>query len=570
VNFFIIYKKEIAFKMSSKGVFKVKNINDLELLYTVLRAEYPKVQIELMYNFNNKEYTVTLTDKPYEADPKVPVDLSIQVVYGDSVTGDTPLLLRHPITKTVFVKSIDNLCNEWSEYEEFKIFDQSVRLEKQYGLCNYQVWCDAGWTPIKKVIRHKTNKKIYRVCTTTGIVDVTEDHSLIQNNGVKIKGSDLKVGDALLQSFPKTFDNNADMNFQASVGKPKTMAQQIFYLERRSGNNISVRCTEDKERGDIYYISPNREGRNENENAVVRIVDLGTCGSNFVYDLETECGRFNAGIGEIVVSNTDSIFVKFKYNLDDFKANRLDTFRLASLCGEKLTNEVFKRPPVEMEFEKVFQPFILLTKKRYIGKKFEDTRDPFKLKGVDAKGIALTRRDYCALVKKCYKEVIDTIFSDNVEHSKNASVVAAVDVLKKYIDQIDGYKVPLEDLVVSAMLAKSYKSDNLPHVNLAKKLKERHMEVQVGDRIPYIFVEDNAKGSKKYELAEDPKWAEEHKLRYNRTCYLEQLAKPLLSFMKIVLREHEDMLDDIIKYVNDRLVSYGSKPLRPSDFKDVI
>lgn len=567
--------------MSSKGIFKVKNIKDLELLYTVLRTEYPTVQIDLMYNFNSKEYTLTLTDKPYESDPNVPVDLSIQVVYGDSVTGDTPLLLRNPITRTVFVKSIDNICSEWSEYEEFKIFDTSVRLEKQYGHCNYQVWSDVGWTPIKKVIRHKTNKKLFRVSTRTGIVDVTEDHSLLKWNGDKIKGCDIKEGDALLQSFPQTFTDNVDINLKASIGKPKIMAQQIFYLERRAGNvNISVRCTELKEtgndRGTTYYITPHRESMNGGENVVVRIEELGITGSNFVYDLETESGRFNAGIGEIVVSNTDSIFVKFKYNLDDFKANRLDTFRLASLCGEKLTNEIFKRPPVEMEFEKVFQPFILLTKKRYIGKKFEDTRDPFKLKGIDAKGIALTRRDYCALVKKCYKEVIDTIVADNSNESKYASVKAAVDVLKKYIDQIDEYKVPLEDLVVSAMLAKSYKSDNLPHVNLAKKLKQRQMEVQVGDRIPYLFVEEtNDKGdkksaSKKYELAEDPKWAEEHKLRYNRTCYLEQLAKPLLSFMKIVLREHEDMLDDIIKYVNDRLISYGSKPLRPSDFKDVI
>lgn len=337
--------------------FKVDNVNDLELLYTALRQEHPHVQIDVLYDYNSKQYIVTLSNKPYECDSKVPIDLSIGVVYGD----------------------------------------------------------------------------------------------------------------------------------------------------------------------------------------------------------------------------TDSIFLRFKYNLDDFKANRLDTFRLASLCGEKLTNEVFKRPPVEMEFEKVFQPFILLTKKRYIGKKFEDTRDPFKLKGIDAKGIALTRRDYCALVKKCYKEVIDTIFSPKSDNESPTQ--AAVDVLKKYIDQIDEHKVPLEDLVVSAMLAKSYKSDNLPHVNLAKKLKGRQMEVQVGDRIPYIFVEHAQQdfpkkgGSnviKKYELAEDPKWAQEHNLKFNRTCYLEQLAKPLLSFMKIVLREHQELLDEIIKYVNDKLISYGSKPLRPSDFKEVL
>ena len=123
---------------------------------------------------------------------------------------------------------------------------------------------------------------------------------------------------------------------------------------------------------------------------------------------------------QVVYGDTDSIFVKFKYNRDDFEKNRSDTFRLATVCGDNLTNDIFNRKPIELEFEKVFHPFILLTKKRYIANKFENTKDPFDLKGVDAKGIALTRRDYCPMVKKCYKKVIDTILADtNKEKLEN-------------------------------------------------------------------------------------------------------------------------------------------------------
>ena len=44
-------------------------------------------------------------------DPEIPVDLDIQVVYGDSVTGETCILLRDPTDNIVQVKSIKDLCN---------------------------------------------------------------------------------------------------------------------------------------------------------------------------------------------------------------------------------------------------------------------------------------------------------------------------------------------------------------------------------------------------------------------------------------------------------------------------
>jgi DNA polymerase delta subunit 1 len=253
---------------------------------------------------------------------------------------------------------------------------------------------------------------------------------------------------------------------------------------------------------------------------------------------------------EVVYGDTDSVFCKFKYNRDNFELNRRDTFEIATLCGDKLTNEIFNRKPIELEFEKVFHPFILLTKKRYIAKKFENPKDPFQCKGVDAKGIALTRRDYCKMVKNCYSEVIDTIMdTSNPNNLRNSA-----NVYKKYVDKIDNYDIDTEDLVVSAMLAKEYscklckkksewvlKCENkrcgtpnpekldsckkcktkitcahtfsLAHINLAQELLRRNEEVLVGDRIAYIFVEsDNAKAQKN-ELAEDPKYAEQHNIK---------------------------------------------------------
>jgi DNA polymerase delta subunit 1 len=309
---------------------------------------------------------------------------------------------------------------------------------------------------------------------------------------------------------------------------------------------------------------------------------------------------------KVVYGDTDSIFVSIKFNRNNFELNRKDAFKLAIVCGDNLTKDIFKRPPIELEFEKVYQPFILLTKKRYIGKKFEDTRDPLKLKTLTTAGIALTRRDYCQMVKKCYKEVIDKVMEGN-----DNSLEDSLEIFKNYIERIENYQIDFDDLVVSAMLAKSYscslckektewnvlkcskvncKENNvtkrsefctkcktkfkclhtfsLAHVNLAVTLLKRTEEINVNDRIQYLFIEkESSKDLKKADLAEDPKYAKDNNLKFNRVCYLEQLAKPLLGFYKIVLKDQEDLLDDIIDFVNNKLVKFGGKKLRPSDFK---
>ena len=683
-------------------MFKVNNVNDLELLYTLLRENYPNNEINITYNYNTKYYFLQVSDKPYKEDPNVPVDLKIEVVYGDSVTADTPILLRNPIDNTIYIKSIENLGMKWLEYPEFKLLDHSIRLDKQYSELPLEVWCENGWNPIKKIIRHKTDKKIYRMVTNSGILDVTEDHSLCNNNMEKVKPNELQIGNDLLHSFPnsnnKTYkttskskleyglllgifmtnceielgkeyyfkfktqdynynlfnqfvnlfekiegiklsivntnsngiytiypisntkyiiekylslfynfhDNlesltkssklikevpnlilNSDVNIQNTFLRGvlgsnsfenktfklnnKLAAQGLYFLFNNIGINVHLNVNRKEDY--IFYVSHEAflesTSLNEHENtSITKIIKLNNNNnlSRFVYDIETEKGKFQAGIGKLIAYNTDSVFLKFNFNRNDFSKNRKDTFELASLCGDKLTKEVFKRPPIEMEFEKVFQPFVLLTKKRYIAKKYENVNDPFQLKGIDAKGIALTRRDYCQMVKTCYKDIIDAIMDDKIE-SEEEKIDNSIDVFKSYIKKIHKYDIDVNDLIVSAMLAKTYKSDNIAHVNLAKKLTERKEEVQVGDRIPYIYIECSDPKIKKSQLAEDPKYAQLNNLRFNRLCYLEQLAKPILGFYKVVLQNNETLLDDTIDYVNDKLVEYGGKKLKPSDFK---
>jgi len=129
------------------------------------------------------------------------------LIYGDSVTGDTPLLLKNP-DGSIFISRIDSINDIWRSYEEFKSDDNITRKDKQQ--CDdlkLQIWCNEEWCDVKRVIRHKTTKKMYRVLTHTGCVDVTEDHSLIDSKMNLVKPNMLKLGDSLLHSFPKEFNS---------------------------------------------------------------------------------------------------------------------------------------------------------------------------------------------------------------------------------------------------------------------------------------------------------------------------------------------------------------------------
>jgi len=292
---------------------------------------------------------------------------------------------------------------------------------------------------------------------------------------------------------------------------------------------------------------------------------------------------------KVIYGDTDSVFVSVNYNTDDYEFNRKTTFELATLCGKIITEKVFNRKPIELEFEKIYQPFILLTKKRYIGRKYTDATCPMNLSGITMSGIAVTRRDYCHLVKKCYKKVVDTIVN-----GEDPSV--AKDIYLSYIDKIRKYNVSHSDLVISAQIARDYtckhckqkvswvlqcqkcKTGNpqgspeckkckvkpeclhafsLAHIHLAQLMLYRNCEIQIGDRIQYIFKESDTPGAQKCTLAEDLNFAKEHNLKFNRSCYLEQLAKPLVAFFKVVFSFDESNLKQVMNATTSAFAEFG-------------
>lgn len=109
-----------------------------------------------------------------------------KVRYGDSVTPDTPLLIR--CNGELYTCRIDSLVKEYVTRDD----------GKEVGHINAEVWNETGFTRIIQIVRHKTVKNIHRVLTHSGVVDVTEDHSLLLKNKNIIKPSEVSINTELL------------------------------------------------------------------------------------------------------------------------------------------------------------------------------------------------------------------------------------------------------------------------------------------------------------------------------------------------------------------------------------
>ena len=153
----------------------------------------------------------------------------------DSVTKDTPIILKE--NENIKILRVDEIINEENWYKDENIITQWG--EKEFGDCkNLQIWTSEGWKNIKKVVRHKTEKDIYRIRTKHAIVDVTEDHSLLDQNREVIKPCDLIIGEELLHNHMNfgeskiTFDEiiNKIYNIEPTTLKEKEMFVKGFFL----------------------------------------------------------------------------------------------------------------------------------------------------------------------------------------------------------------------------------------------------------------------------------------------------------------------------------------------------
>ena len=623
-----------------------------------------------------------------------PVLTKAEYIYGDSVSSDTPIYIK--VNEIIDILTIEELANKYGNNNWVKCSEKGKQEKEVCELEGVETWSDKGWTKLHRVIRHKLacHKKMIRILTHTGLVDVTDDHSLILKTGEEISPKDVHVGTELLHNnlpinnninsnvsedeaqimgfffgdgscgeydcpsgkkaswalnnasmdlinkyvelckkvysnfewvilptlessgvykispknntygsiakFVKTYrdklyynkckvipseiinasenvrlaffnglydaDGDKDVNGYTRIDqKNQISASYICWLGQSLGYNTSLNTRNDKP--NIFRVTMTKLKQRKSPFAIKKMNIIPYEG--YVYDLTTDNHHFAAGIGNLIVHNTDSVFFTFNLQTPEGEPIRgkqaLDiTIEIAQEAGHLASQ--FLKGPHDLEYEKTFMPFCLLSKKRYVGMLYE--MDPNKGKRKEM-GIVLKRRDNAPIVKDVYGGIIDILM-------KEQNIKQATDFLKACLQNIVEEKYPIDKLIITKSLRSGYKNPNsIAHKVLADRITSRDPgnKPSSGDRIPFVYINTpNKKGLLQGDKIETPTFIKENGLKIDYSFYItNQIMKPVQQLFALVLEkiwEMQKKTPKIVKFKKE--VELLRKSCNEEDFQDKL
>ena len=533
-----------------------------------------------------------------------------KIIYGDSVDKNSIIYIRY--NEDVRIYSIEEYFEKQNNiipYPQFKPLDKTLEMKQQYIFLNenYKIMTHNGWSPMKRLIRHKTLKEMYKIYTTSGMVVITEDHSLLLSNKRCISPKDLVI-------------NEHELLFTNQI---KDVSERLYYQKERwngfytlyDGKILFDNSIDEKYMSYIYLsykkVYPKciymlRDDKyfldllNKNdiaEGLVLKIEKLGKI-DDFVYDIETSEGSFHCGTGSLIVKNTDSIYCHFpKYDTpnivwDKAKYTEIDFLSLFP-------------PPMKLLFEeKIYKDFLILTKKRYMAYTCDEngTID----EKMTIRGVLLARRDNCLWTRLFYEKVVRSIMesksfddilfecnkdilklfywdeelkdlglfiitkalnadykirelNDDLKKAKKRFVdldlifpsSISVQQINKEIQKnnsqcvLDKYEEKIHPIV------QDYIDRSKPaHVQLANRMDKRGLPISIGSRMEYIIIEHKDDPSSKlcYKL-EDPTYFSNHCsiLRLDRLHYLKTIVPSVDQLFEIVFQK-KNVIKNIYQY----------------------
>tara|TARA_B100001778_G_scaffold81211_1_gene65831 strand:- start:19360 stop:22038 length:2679 start_codon:yes stop_codon:yes gene_type:complete len=246
--------------------------------------------------------------------------------------------------------------------------------------------------------------------------------------------------------------------------------------------------------------------------------------------------------------DTDSVMVEFDVGNRKGKEAIEYSWEIGERAAEECT-KLFKAPN-NLELEKVYCPYFLYSKKRYAAKLWTKGKDGnMNMDYIDVKGLQLVRRDNTPHMREVCKELLDVV----LESSDTGPPKALA--LQRAIELIEG-DVPNEKLILSQGLSDSYKSQNLAHVQVRNKMRERQpgSEPQSGDRVPYILLDTGDPKAKAYEKAEDPKYAKDNNLKVDYAYYfINKFLNPVCDLIEPLFEDpKEEIFGELLTRVKPK------------------
>lgn len=221
----------------------------------------------------------------------------------------------------------------------------------------------------------------------------------------------------------------------------------------------------------------------------------------------------------VVYGDTDSLFVRVP------GATRDEAFGI----GERIVKKAQEKfpDPVTLKLEKVYQPCLLQSKKRYVGYAYE-TRNQ-AIASFDAKGIETIRRDACPLVQKALEKTLRILFE-----TRDISLVKRY--VQRLCNRLQEGRIPFTDLIFRKEVKLGrYKEGHLPPAAIVASKSIDHDARRTprhGERVPFVVIYERA-GAPLKECVVSPEMyisgSMQGGMRLNTTYYITKQILPALN-----------------------------------------
>lgn len=244
---------------------------------------------------------------------------------------------------------------------------------------------------------------------------------------------------------------------------------------------------------------------------------------------------------QIIYGDTDSVMVNFR------GASLKERFRLGVESAAYVTSHFPK--PIELEFECVYQPYLLMGKKAYATRQVDEDGNVLKS---DEKGLLSARRESCHVLRELYVKIMDLVRAGKQRDEVVYTLISNLNslfhhnhnykkfVLYKGIQDVDEYDDNSHDA----------------HVMLARKMARRGNKVAPNTRMQYVILEND--GPLQGDKVEDWEYYVQNRrkltLRLDYTYYLDKFINPFTALFDIRY-PREDVLyekaeDGLVRQLN--------------------
>lgn len=469
LNYIILNQRQLAYKIIANSTYGFTSAQKT--------GKLPFVELSMAITAMGRRYIKRVNKYVEEK-------YNGKIIYGDSVTSLTPILIKVCNNKKEFFKYIyiKDLEIYFKNHEWINSHTKEILINKSDDIIS--VWTYKGFTPIKSFIRHLYKGSLYTVYTRQGMVECTSDHSLLTSDFEEISPEEVNLRTSLLHYKPILNEfsiNGNDVNFvvgEKVVCKNKLeCAIKFFNIQLVYKNLYNIELINDK----MFIVHPSYVTFNDN---IKKISVKNTSKEIFVYDLSTESESFGVGPGNLIVHNTDSSMFILPHLGDDPK----ECYKAGHILADELSTALFPNGIVKLEFEK--NMIMLIFKKKKYASLLLDKDGNYDVNKMLVRGIALARRDNCSLLRDLYFNLLKTILTFPSSEENKKLFYKCFNILFVCLLNIYKEKYNIIEYSIVNQIGKDYKQLNFKINVFVKENEKLGKPIEAGERIQFIIAKD--------------------------------------------------------------------------------